>query len=518
LSSAPLASPADHPMAAEPLLELRHINKGFPGVAALTDVSLELYPGEVHCLMGENGAGKSTLIKVLAGAYRPDSGEIFFKGVLAPPSNPKWARDNGISAIYQEVDLVPDLTVAENIFLGRERISTAGFLSGKKMRQEAQTLLAEAGLEVSPDAVLRNLKLAHQQEVAVAKALALNATVMIFDEPTASFTTAEVDRLFALIRRLREAGMAILYISHHLDEIFAVGDRITVLRDGHRVTSGPIEEFTHDRLVQLMVGRGVDLSASWVPGVRGEEALRVVDLRRAGVLNGVSFALHRGEIVGVAGLVGAGRTETARVIVGADRPDSGQIFVHGRARKVSAPYRAAALGIGMVPEDRKGEGLVLHRSVAENSAYAYVQLRSRFGLVPWRKVRTLARGILQQLQIRPANPRNAVGLLSGGNQQKVVLARWLAADSDILILDEPTRGVDVGARSELYELMQRLKRDGKAILMISSDLQEILTQSDRVLVLAKGRIVGELSHEEATDERILHLALDLPPDPAPEDA
>lgn len=503
-------------MALKPILELRNIDKSFPGVAALTGVSLELYPGEVHCLMGENGAGKSTLIKILAGAYRPDAGEILFKGVQVPPSNPKWARDNGISAIYQEVDLVPDLTAAENIFLGREKVRGAGFLSRAEMRQEARELLSEAGLEVSPDAVLRNLKLAHQQEVAVAKALSLNATVMIFDEPTASFTTAEVERLFGLIRRLRAAGMAILYISHHLDEIFAVGDRITVLRDGRLVTSGPINEFTHDRLVQLMVGRGVDLSAAWEPSERGEEALRVQDLHRGGVLNGVNFALHRGEIVGMAGLVGAGRTETARVILGVDRPDSGQIFVHGQPRTIAAPYKAAALGIGMVPEDRKGEGLVLHRSVQENSSYAYVQLRSRFGIVAWRKVRALTRTVLQQLQIRPPNPNNLVGLLSGGNQQKVVLARWLVAESDILILDEPTRGVDVGARAELYQLMQRLKRDGKAILMISSDLQEILTQSDRVLVLAKGRIVGELSHQEATEERVLHLALDLDPDPIPE--
>lgn len=329
---------------------------------------------------------------------------------------------------------------------------------------------------------------------------------MIFDEPTASFTRGEVERLFSLIRSLKEDGIAILYVSHHLDEIFEIGDRITVLKDGRFQQSAPVSDFTHDSLIQAMVGRDVNLFDTWVPAVEGAELLRIEHLQ-AGVVKDVSLTVRRGEIVGLAGLVGAGRSETARAVIGADPIRGGTISVEGQPHTISSPAQAAALGIGMVPEDRKGQGLVLNRSVIENSGYALLQLSKGRGLPPMGAIRRKCADLLKTMAIRPSDPHIPAGQLSGGNQQKIVLTRWLAAEADLLILDEPTRGVDVGAKAEIYGIMQRLKSEGKGVLMISSDLLEILSQSDRIIVMAAGRVRGELTRDEATEERVLQLAL-----------
>ena len=492
-----------------PILTMSKIGKAFSGVWVLRDVSLDLYPGEVHCLVGENGAGKSTLIKIISGAYYRDEGTVTYQGQALNGLTPRWARENGISTIYQEIDLVPSLTVAENIFLGIEPLTRMGNIDRASMRQEAQRILDDMGTHINVNTPTRQLTIAYQQMVAIAKALTLQSKIIILDEPTAVFTSSEIDFLFRIIRRLKEQGLAILYISHHLDEIFEIGDRVTVLRDGQLIRTGCVEEFDKNSLVKAMVGREIDFSHQNGANTSGEPFLRVEGLRREGAVSDVDLALRKGEIVGLAGLVGAGRSELARLIIGADKPDGGRIVLDGREVHVRSPQHALRLGIGMVPEDRKLDGLVLMRSIAENLAYSLVVGSQQLGIVPWKQVKATVNRLVGDTNIRPPQPTLQVEYLSGGNQQKVVLGKWLAARSDILILDEPTRGVDVGARAEIYKLMQELKHAGKAILMISSDMTEILTQADRILVMARGRIAGELSFAEATEERVLSLALGL---------
>jgi ABC-type sugar transport system ATPase subunit len=493
-----------------PVLSVKEVSKSFSGIQVLKDVQLDLYPGEVHCLIGENGAGKSTLIKIISGAYQPDGGVIHYQGDPLKNISPRWARENGINTIYQEIDLIPTLSVAENISLGNESLKKNGDIDWTASRRKATKILEDmGGAPIDVDAAVGSLKVAYQQMVAIAKALSMNSKVLILDEPTAVFSSSEVDLLFAIIERLKSQGIAILYISHHLDEIFRIGDRVTILRDGNLVRTGLIREFNKAQLVKAMVGRDIDFSIRNGHASGGEEVLRVECLNRRGTIKDVSLTLHKGEIVGVAGLVGAGRTEMARLIVGADTPDSGSIYLNGKQVKVGSPTHALSLGIGMLPESRKEEGLVLIRSVAENSAYSLVARLERFWLVPWGKIRGEVSQMLAAIEIRPANPNLQVYLMSGGNQQKVVLGKMLTANCDVIILDEPTRGVDVGARMEIYKVMYELKKRGKAILMISSDLPEILTQSDRILVMAKGSIVGELSSAEATEEKVLGMALQL---------
>jgi ribose transport system ATP-binding protein len=493
-----------------PVLSIKEVSKSFSGVQVLNDIRLDLYPGEVHCLIGENGAGKSTLIKIISGAYQPDGGTITYLGNTLKNIAPRWARENGINTIYQEIDLIPSLSVAENISLGNEPLKRNGDIDWVASRRKAKKILEDmGGTPIDVDANVGSLKVAYQQMVAIAKALSLNSKVLILDEPTAVFSSSEVDLLFAIIERLKSQGIALLYISHHLDEIFRIGDRVTILRDGNLVRTGLIGEFNKAQLVKAMVGRDIDFSVRNGHGSTNEEVLRLESLNRNGTIKDVSLTLHKGEIVGVAGLVGAGRTEMARMIVGADAPDSGQIYLHGKQIKVGSPTHALTLGIGMLPESRKEEGLVLIRSVAENAGYSLVARREGFGLVSWGKIREEIYRILKAIEIRPAKPNLQVYLMSGGNQQKVVLAKMLTANCDVIILDEPTRGVDVGARMEIYKVMYELKKQGKAILMISSDLPEILTQSDRILVMAKGSIVGELLCAEATEEKVLGMALQL---------
>ena len=493
-----------------PVLSIKEVSKSFSGVQVLKDIHLDLYPGEVHCLIGENGAGKSTLIKIISGAYQPDGGTITYLGNTLKNIAPRWARENGINTIYQEIDLIPSLSVAENISLGNEPLKRNGDIDWTASRLKAKKILEDMGeTTIDVDAAVGSLKVAYQQMVAIAKALSLNSKVLILDEPTAVFSSSEVDLLFAIIERLKSQGIALLYISHHLDEIFRIGDRVTILRDGTLVRTGCIDEFNKAQLVKAMVGRDIDFSIRNGHKSTDEEVLRVEALNRSGTVKDVSLTLHKGEIVGVAGLVGAGRTEMARLIVGADAPDSGQIYLRGKQIKVGSPTHALTLGIGMLPESRKEEGLVLIRSVAENAGYSLVARREGFGFVAWGKIRDEIYRILKAIEIRPAKPNLQVYLMSGGNQQKVVLAKMLTANCDVIILDEPTRGVDVGARMEIYKVMYELKKQGKAILMISSDLPEILTQSDRILVMAKGSIVGELSCAEATEEKVLGMALQL---------
>ncbi len=492
-----------------PVLQLKNINKSFSGIQVLHDISFDLYEGEVHCLVGENGAGKSTLIKIISGAYQPDDGELYYQEQRVEHLNPRWSLEHGISTIYQEIDTVPVLSVAENISLGNEPLKRGGNIDRSAMRLRAQKVLDDIGADIDIDVPVGELKVAHQQMVVIAKALSLNSKVLILDEPTAVFTASEIETLFNMIHRLKAQGPGIIYISHHLDEIFQIGDRITVLRDGWITSTGSVNDFDHNSLVQAMVGRDIDFSQREGIGNPGAEALRVVDLTRKGVFENVSFTLRKGEIVGVAGLVGSGRSEMARALIGADPLDEGEVYIRGRKTRIRSPRKALALGMGMLPENRKEDGLVLVRPVAENAAYSAVESGAHLSIVPWQQIKNLVERVISDLNVRYPSLNSEVRYLSGGNQQKVVLAKWLAARCDVMVLDEPTRGVDVGARSEIYKLMQQLKKDGKAILMISSDLPEILTQADRIFVMAKGRIVGEIPHEEATEEGILSLALQV---------
>ena len=486
------------------LLEMRSITKRFPGVVALDGVDFELERGEVHVLLGENGAGKSTLVKMLAGAYRPDEGEILLDGEAASISSATDAQKLGISTIYQEFNLVPQFTVAENIFLGRQP-RRFGFVDRRKMREEARKLLDRMKVLVDPDALVSNLGVAQRQMVEIAKALSLNARILIIDEPTASLSGQEVERLFEIVRGLKEEEVAMIFISHHLEEVSEIGDRVTVLRDGKVVDRVPAST-KHSELVRMMVGRSVEAQFPRRRPEVGEVLLEVKNLSREGVLEDVSFSLRAGEVVGVAGIVGAGRTELARAIFGADPGDAGEVWVEGRRMERGDPREAKRRGMGFVTEDRQGQGIVPPLSVAENLGLASLKRNTHVGLVNRREQRKQARKMIEDLNIRTPGPEQEIRFLSGGNQQKTVIGKWLLADSKVLIMDEPTRGIDVGARVEIYELMNELTENGAGILMISSDLPEVLGMSDRILVMSGGRITGELSVEEANGENVMALA------------
>ena len=486
------------------LLEMRSITKRFPGVVALDGVDFELERGEVHVLLGENGAGKSTLVKMLAGAYRPDEGEILLDGEAASISSATDAQKLGISTIYQEFNLVPQFTVAENIFLGRQP-RRFGFVDRRKMREEARKLLDRMKVLVDPDALVSNLGVAQRQMVEIAKALSLNARILIMDEPTASLSGQEVERLFEIVRGLKEEEVAMIFISHHLEEVSEIGDRVTVLRDGKVVDRVPAST-KHSELVRMMVGRSVEAQFPRRRPEVGEVLLEVKNLSREGVLEDVSFSLRAGEVVGVAGIVGAGRTELARAIFGADPGDAGEVWVEGRRMERGDPREAKRRGMGFVTEDRQGQGIVPPLSVAENLGLASLERNTHVGLVSRREQRKQARKMIEDLNIRTPGPEQEIRFLSGGNQQKTVIGKWLLADSKVLIMDEPTRGIDVGAKVEIYELMNELTENGAGILMISSDLPEVLGMSDRILVMSGGRITGELSVEEANGENVMELA------------
>jgi ribose transport system ATP-binding protein len=493
----------------EAVLEMRGIRKAFPGVLALDSVDFTLHAGEVHMLLGENGAGKSTLMKVLSGAYRKDAGQIQVNGEAAEIQGPRDALDRGIRVIYQELNLVPRLSVAENIFLGAAPTRAFGIIDRRRLNAETAALLRDLGMDLDPDTPLDRLSLPARQLVEIAKALRdRTATVLVMDEPTSALTSREVDQLFALIGRLTARGVAIVYITHRLDEVYRIGDRVTVMRDGRRVATKALAETTVAELVRLMANRDVGEHFPKVHHPRGPELLRVTRLTRAPAVTDVSFSLHAGEVLGIGGLLGAGRSELARVVAGADRPDRGTIAIDGQPLALTTPRLAIRRGIGLLPEDRKAHGLVAGLTAVRNIALPHAARLSRLGVLPPRAEATLARPVMSDLRVK-ATASQAVRLLSGGNQQKVVLGKWLAGDARIFIFDEPTRGVDVSAKVEIYQLMNRLTARGAGIIMISSELPELLGMSDRILVMHRGRVHAEFERSAATEERVLAAALGL---------
>jgi ABC-type sugar transport system ATPase subunit len=512
-----------HAPSAQPLLRMIDISKSFPGVQALQEVSLAVYPGECLGLVGENGAGKSTLMKILSGVYAPDSGEITLAGQPVTLHNPRQAQELGISIIYQEFNLMPNLTVAENVFIGREP-NAGGFVRWTDQRARTQALLDQLGVALRPDATVRDLSVAEQQMVEIAKALSYNARIVIMDEPTSALTDTEVEALLRIIAGLKARGLGVIFISHRLEEVMAICDRVTVLRDGQNAGELPIAEATPDRIVRLMVGRNLgDLFQKEAAAVdpAAPPALEVRNLSRTGtardpaaiVLNDVSFGVRAGEIVGLAGLVGSGRTEVARAIFGADPFDRGEILIDGRPVRIDDPRDAIRAGIGLAPEDRKAQGLILGMAVEANISLAALPSLVRYGFIRLREEARLADRFVERLRIRTPSVEQLVVNLSGGNQQKVVIAKWLALRPKILILDEPTRGIDIGAKAEVHHLMSQLAQQGVAILMISSELPEILGMSDRVLVMSQGRLAGELTRADATQERIMALATGFAAEP-----
>ncbi|MGV9310070.1 MULTISPECIES: sugar ABC transporter ATP-binding protein [unclassified Nonomuraea] len=487
------------------ILRVEGLRKRFPGVLALDGVDLALRTGEVHVLLGENGAGKSTLIKMLSGAYHPDEGRILLDGRPVDIRTAGDAQRLGIATIYQEFNLVPDLTVGENLSLGRPP-RRFGFVDVKAMHDKARELLDRVGLDVDPRTRIGTLGIARMQMVEIAKALALDARVLIMDEPTAVLTTSEVDRLFAIVRQLRDNGVAVVFITHHLEEIAQIGDTVTVLRDGRSVAEVPADT-PQDELVRLMVGRPIDQQYPREAEPPGRPLLKVEGLTRRGAFEDVSFEVRAGEVVGLAGLVGAGRTELARAIFGADRYDEGEVTVGDRRLPRGDIDAAMEAGLGLVPEDRKGQGLVLGADIAENLGLVTLGRASRAGFVDRTGQRKAAAKVAGQLGVRMSGLEQEVRTLSGGNQQKVVIGKWLLADVRVLVLDEPTRGIDVGAKVEIYQLINSLTASGDAVLMISSDLPEVIGMSDRVLVMARGRLVGELPADEATQDAVMALAV-----------
>jgi len=490
---------------------MQGISKSFPGVQALDNVDFEVAAGEVVALIGENGAGKSTLMKILCGAYRKDAGRILLQGQETEIESPHHAQQLGIAIIYQEFNLTPNQSAAANIFISREpRQAGLGrllnFVDKRRMEREAQELLERVGARVPPTALVRGLSVAQQQMVEVAKALAVDARIIIMDEPTSALGEDEVETLFQIIGALKQQGIAIVFISHRLEEVLRITDRVVVLRDGRRVGSLPIGEATPDKLIQLMVGRELTEMFHKEAAQIGAPLLEVRGLTRRGEVQDVSFTLRRGEILGFAGLVGAGRTETARLLFGADHRDAGEIWIDGRPAAINSPVEALAAGLGFVPEDRGLQGLVLNLPVSENIVLPTLDRHARAGWVDRRAKQGTAQNYVDKLNIRTPHLQQKAMFLSGGNQQKVVLAKWLASLPKVLIMDEPTRGIDVGAKAEVHALMSELARAGMGIIMISSELPEILGMSDRILVMHEGQVAGILERSEASQEKIMAYA------------
>ncbi len=488
------------------LLEMRGITKRFPGVLALDRINLQVRPGEVHGIVGENGAGKSTLIKILSGVYQADEGEVIFKGQRVVHNNPRQAQIAGITTIYQELNQIPHLTVMENIYLGSE-IMRGPFVDWPEMRRRSQTLLQKLRLEIDPAMTLGKLGVGQAQMVEVAKALHHKADLIIMDEPTAALSLTEIAYLFQIINELRDSGVAVIYISHHLEETFEICDRITILRDGQYIDTRPRDEMTMDDLIRMMVGRTLDEQFPKENVEQGNELLRVEGLNQGSRLKDVSFSVRAGEILGVAGLVGAGRTELLRAIFGADPIDSGKFFVNGQAVTIHHPRDAIRNGVALLTEDRKQQGLLLHLSTRQNISITVLDtlVRARM-LIDRRRETELASKYVDSMAIKITSLEQLVRNLSGGNQQKVVLSKWIATQPRVLLFDEPTRGIDVGAKVEIYRLMNSFVAQGGAVVMVSSELPEILAMSDRIMVVHEGRVSGFLDRAEATQERIMELA------------
>jgi rhamnose transport system ATP-binding protein len=490
----------------EYILELKNISKSFSGVEVLHEVSFALRPGEVHALLGENGAGKSTLVKIITGVHQPDRGEILLKGEPVHFSDARESRQAGIAAIYQELSLFPDLDVAENIFAGRQPLATGKRVDWRKLYAEAGKLLESLGVKLDLKQKARMLSIAQQQMVEIARAFSINAQILIMDEPTSSLTLHEVDDLFRLVRRLREQGTAIIFISHRLDELYAIADRVTVLRDGSYVGTRPMQDVTRDELIRMMVGRTITNLYPKQDVRAGDVVLKVENLTRAGSFYDVNFELRRGEILGLAGLVGAGRTNVARAIFGVEPPTAGKTFIDGREIAIRSPQQAIELGLAYVPEDRQLHGLIPAMSLTPNISLPTLHQHARSGWLQDRLERKSAYEAAVQMEVRANNMWQLARELSGGNQQKVVLAKWLSTKPRILILDEPTRGIDVGTKAAVHGLMSDLAAEGMAILMISSELPEILGMSDRIIVMREGYVTGHLSRAEATQEKIILAA------------
>ncbi|MCW2882286.1 MAG: sugar transporter ATP-binding protein [Sphaerisporangium sp.] len=508
----------------EPVLEARNVTKRFPGVLALDDVSFAVRPGEVHALVGENGAGKSTLIKIFTGVHQPDGGELRYGGGPAAFATPMEAQRSGISTIYQEVNLVPMMSVARNLLLGREPRNRLGVIDATRMYGEAERALAGYGVKADVRRPLRTLGMGAQQMVALARAISIDARVVIMDEPTSSLEPREVETLFGVIRRLRDDGIAVIYVSHRLDELYQVCDRVTVLRDGRLAHNGPMAGLARLQLISLMLGR--DLNEVRASGATrfsrdhdaiatGEPVIEARGLTRRHVLREVSVSVRPGEVVGLGGLLGAGRSETAKAIMGALPLDSGEVIVAGLPLRRRSTATAIRAGVSLLPEDRKAEGIIPNLSVRENIVLASLPHLARGGVVSDARIDEVVDAFIRKLRIKASSPHQKVSELSGGNQQKVLLARWLAMRPKVLLLDEPTRGIDVGAKAEVQALIDELAEEGLGVLLISSDLEELAEGSDRIIVLREGAVVGELSGADVTEEGIMASIADHSPSAPP---
>ena len=490
-----------------PLIELRKVSKFFPGVIALNKADLKLYSGEVHGLMGENGAGKSTLIKLLTGAYKPDEGEMLLDGQPLKVNGPKDAMNMGLTAIYQELNVIPKLTVWENIFLGRELRNKKGLLDIPQMKERAKELLQQLRQNIDVDEKVENLGMGHQQMVEICKALVLESRLIIMDEPTSSLSAGETEELLRTARELRDRGMAIVFISHHMDEIFRICDRLTVLRDGCVIQSMLAKDTNTENLIKLMVGRDINQQFPKIVAAKKEELLRIEDFTSEdGSFKDISFSVCGGEVLGFAGLVGAGRTEVMRAIFGADARKTGKVYVKGKEADIRSPKAAISYGIAFLTEDRKGEGLVLSNTVGFNINLSTFEKSKRGLLLNNALLRNKAKNDITQLRIKTPSINTTVRGLSGGNQQKVVIAKWLETNADIFIMDEPTRGLDVGAKLEVYNIINNLVSEGKAVIMLSSELPEVMGMSDRIIVMHEGYMAGEFKRDEVEREAIMMAA------------
>ncbi len=486
----------------------KKIRKQFPGVIALDGVNITFHSGEVHSIVGENGAGKSTLIKILSGALKPDSGSIWIDQRQIIFDNPLQGLDYGIRVIYQELTLLPELTVAENIFLNRQPLNSFGMIDYRRMNEMAKQVLERLNLSIDPRSKVRTLRIAQQQLIEIARGISSKARVVIMDEPTDALTTKEVDVLFNIINKLKRQGVLVIYITHRLEEIFEISDRVTILKDGQWVDTMQVRDTDSRELARLMVGRPLEamFPESKNKMKSGQECFRVEGLSTPGVVKNINLSLSEGEIVGLAGLVGSGRTELVHALFGFGSIDSGKIWVKGSPCVITSPNSAIRVGIGYVTSDRKQEGLVLSHSVRANMALPSLIRRQRLGFVNGQAEKNAVKNMISQLNIRTSSMNQLVKNLSGGNQQKVVLAKWLMNDPDILFFNEPTRGVDVGAKEEIYKIMRQMADDGKTILMISSELPEILGMSDRIMVMHRGKLVGQLEAKKATEEKVMLMA------------
>ncbi|MDK2878929.1 MAG: ribose transport system ATP-binding protein [Thermoanaerobacteraceae bacterium] len=488
------------------VLKLINITKSFPGVKALDNVNFTLLKGEVHALVGENGAGKSTLIKIISGVYKKDSGQILLEGKPIEINNPRDAYSRGISTIHQEFNLIPNLNCAQNIYLGRERINKFGKVDDKGIYNSTKELFEKIGVNINPEVLIKKLGVAERQLVEICKALSLNAKILIMDEPTAVLSEKETDKLFYIINSLRNQGVSIIYISHRLDELFQIADRATVLRDGRLIRTVKMKDVNKELLTKMMIGR--DLSEQYPKDnvKRNVEVFRIENLSIQGTSKKISFKLNKGEILGIYGLVGSGRTELARAIFGLDKIESGEMFLEGKAIKINSPRDSINKGIVLIPEDRKNQGLVLSLTIENNITLPHLKSFSKCGIINKKKIFSTTQKLIEKLNIRPSVPKKITKNLSGGNQQKVVIAKWMYQNCKVFIFDEPTRGVDVGAKVEIYKLINAVANQGAGVIMISSDLPEILGLSDRILVMKEGQIVGEILGKDATEEEVMKYA------------